>query len=149
MYSDESARKKNLNWPCLSAAPPSYTEDTTNFPKGESAPPSRARSSCPIWKTTNSRDHQSFSTYSFTVVSKIPLHKKLSQYLFDSQQPHISPGYLVRGELWTKGRRVKGTKGAESLQQQNCNIWSGSYLWTTDPMSRGCGATDCKNAAII
>lgn len=81
--------------------------------------------------------------YAFNMVSKIPLHNKLSQYLFDSQQPHISPGYLVRGELWTKGRRVKETKGGESLQQQNNNIWSGSYLqWTTDLMNRGLGATD-------
>ena len=42
-----------MNWPCLSAAPPSYTEDTTNFPNGESAPPSRAMSSCPALQPVN------------------------------------------------------------------------------------------------
>lgn len=44
---------QKMNWPCLSAAPPSYTEDTTNFPNGESAPPSRAMSSCPALPTVS------------------------------------------------------------------------------------------------
>lgn len=39
--------------PCRSAAPPSYTAETTTFPIGESTPPSRARSKDPSWMEKN------------------------------------------------------------------------------------------------
>lgn len=39
--------------PCRSAAPPSYTAETTTFPIGESTPPSRARSNDPSWLDKN------------------------------------------------------------------------------------------------
>lgn len=39
--------------PCRSAAPPSYTAETTTFPTGESTPPSRARSKDPSWLEKN------------------------------------------------------------------------------------------------
>ena len=50
--------QRRLNWPCLSAEPPSYTADTTSFPKGESTPPSSTMSRFPTSGATTQKHNQ-------------------------------------------------------------------------------------------
>lgn len=109
-----------MDRPCLSAAPPSYTEDTTNFPKGESAPPSRAMSSCPALRRVN----QTINPVGH-VSNEYHTSEGVSQYLFDPQQPHISAIYLLWGELLPKKGRKKKT-------------WDGTIEWiVSKTTSRG------------